>query len=155
MAGVRINKEAKERKFVLMPEGTQVIKVTKVEVKPKGKPQVISIEAKNKDGVVITNRWDITKDMQESMFWLFYNTGCGLEEDADGFTNPDDMVGRYVLIDVVHRQGKPMVNEETGEVKPPRIFANFGYIHGNADGFDGEEPSESDDVDDDDGYELD
>lgn len=140
MARFKVSDKAKERKpFMLMPEGTQIIKVTKVEVKPKGNPKFILIEAVNSDGVSIRNRWDVTKEVQESMFWMFYNLGCGLDVDEEGYTDPDAMLGRFVEIVVKHTvlPATTVVDELTGEERelPERTFANFARINGNVSGF--------------------
>lgn len=152
---VKVSKDAKERKtFQLMPEGRQIIRVTKAGQKPTKRPQFVEIEAVNKDGITIKNRWDLKSDIQEYLFWLFYNTGCGLEEDENGECSVEDMVGRYAVITVTHNvsRDREVVDDDTGEVKilKGRTFANFGFIEGNAAGFDNNDAAVDSNKDDDD-----
>lgn len=160
MARVQISKDAREKKaFVLMPAGRQVIKVTSVEMMPKGNPKNISIRAENADGIEIRNKWNIANDKQEAMFWLFYNLGCGLDADDEGFVDPMAMKGRFAEIEVTHTVLEARVNEETGKEMPERTFANFGRINGNVSGFDGgsaeSEDEDTIEFDDDDDVEFD
>lgn len=142
MARLKISKEAQSFKgFSLMEEGEQIIEVTEVSAKPAARPKIVSIKAKNEAGDEIRNRWDVSNPNQEKFFWMFYNKGCGLDTNEDGEVDPNDMLGCFANITVVHntQEARTVVDEDTGEVKefPARTFANFGYINGNEPGFAG------------------
>lgn len=135
--GVRISKEAKESGFILMREGANVLRIDKVEVTPKGNPHKVKIEAVNEHGEKYTPRFDLTKDIQEKIFWTFYNTGCGLDEDEDGFSDPYAMQGLFVDVDIKHDVKDPITIEEEDEdgniiekELPQRTFVNTGYVYG-------------------------
>lgn len=156
MAKIGISEKARTTGFSLMKEGRQILKVTHVEVKPRRNPKYVHVTCINEEGETIKNRWDITNEKQEPMFYLFYNLGCGLELE-DGFADTDAMRGCFIDITIKHvtLDGDTVVDEETGEEteRPSRTFANFGYIHGSAVDFESNIPDvraveeEDDDID--------
>lgn len=139
--GIKVSKGAKEG-FRLMPEGATVLHITKVEMIPKGRPHKVKVQTVNEDDIKFQNTWDLDNEMQERMFWTFYNTGCGLDEDDEGYSNPMDMQDMYVDVDMKHvvKEKQTIIEEdedgcEIEKTLPERTFVNLGYIYGPVDSF--------------------
>lgn len=108
--------------FTLVPEGERVLEITKAECTPSGKPDKMTVTFKDTDGGLLTNRY--TFDNDKSLFAMGKLLETALSfEDGDEFdtkTDPQRLVGKKLLCEVVHTQGtKP---NENGELP---TFANL------------------------------
>lgn len=130
--------------FTVIPEGTYVFKIEKVEYKEKfGK---LNITMKTKDGKKHIERFSLLTDNGEpneganNAFSYFAKTVMNNMDLAD--IDPDDLVGRYIRSEVTHRRvpKKKDGKEIEGQYA---TFASLGDKEP-ADGFDGEdiEPEE-------------
>ena len=108
--------------FTLVPEGERVLEITKAECTPSGKPDKMTVTFKDTDGGLLTNRY--TFDNDKSLFAMGKLLETALSfEDGDEFdtkTDPQRLVGKKLLCEVVHTQGtKP---NDKGELP---TFANI------------------------------
>lgn len=108
--------------FKLVEEGERVLEITKAECTPSGKPDKMTVTFKDADGGLLTNRY--TFDNDKSLFAMGKLLETALSfEDGDEFdtkTDPQRLVGKKLLCEVVHTQGtKP---NENGELP---TFANL------------------------------
>lgn len=108
--------------FKLVKEGERVLEITKAECTPSGKPDKMTVTFKDTDGGLLTNRY--TFDNDKSLFAMGKLLETALSfEDGDEFdtkTDPQRLVGKKLLCEVVHTQGtKP---NENGELP---TFANL------------------------------
>lgn len=108
--------------FKLVEEGERVLEITKAECTPSGKPDKMTVTFKDTDGGLLTNRY--TFDNDKSLFAMGKLLETALSfEDGDEFdtkTDPQRLVGKKLLCEVVHTQGtKP---NENGELP---TFANL------------------------------
>lgn len=134
--------------FKIVPEGERVLKITKAECTPSGKPNKMKVTFQDTDGGFINSQYNFDND--KSLFAMGKMLETALQfEDGDEFdtkTDPAKLVGKVLLCEVVHTQGtKPndegelptfanikktisLVEETTGEVKasesPRNIIAD-------------------------------
>lgn len=108
--------------FTLVPEGERVLEITKAECTPSGKPDKMKVTFKDSEGGFINSQYNF--DNNTSLFAMGKMLETALEfEDGDEFdtkTDPQRLVGKKLLCEVVHTQGtKP---NENGELP---TFANL------------------------------
>lgn len=108
--------------FTIVPEGERVLEITKAECKPSGKPTNMKVTFKDIEGGFINSQYNFDND--KSLFAMGKMLETALEfEDGDEFdtkTDPERLVGKKLLCEVVHTQGtKP---NENGELP---TFANI------------------------------
>lgn len=108
--------------FKIVPEGERVLKITKAECKPSGKPNSLVVTFQDTEGGFINNRYNFDND--KSLFAMGKLLEVALSfEDGDEFDTKSDterLVGKTILCEVVHTQGnKP---NENGELP---TFANI------------------------------
>ena len=70
--------------FEPVPEGEQILEITKAEAKPSGKPNTMHISFKDKEGRLINNRYDFTNPGGLVAFGLLCRTALGMK-DSDEF----------------------------------------------------------------------
>lgn len=108
--------------FKLVEEGERVLKITKAECKPSGKPNSLVVTFQDTEGGFINNRYNFDNDKSLFALGKLLEVALGFE-DGDEFDTKSDterLVGKTILCEVVHTQGnKP---NENGELP---TFANI------------------------------
>jgi hypothetical protein len=108
--------------FKLVEEGERVLKITKAEVRPSGKPNSLVVTFQDTEGGFINNRYNFDNDKSLFAMGKLLEVALGFE-DGDEFDTKSDterLVGKTILCEVVHTQGnKP---NENGELP---TFANI------------------------------
>ena len=108
--------------FKLVEEGERVLKITKAECTPSGKPNKLKVTFQDKDGGFINNQYNFDNDKSLFALGKLLEVALGFE-DGDEFDTKSDterLVGKTILCEVVHTQGnKP---NENGELP---TFANI------------------------------
>ena len=127
----------------LVEEGERVLKITKAECTPSGKPNKLKVTFQDKDGGFINNQYNFDNDKSLFALGKLLEVALGFE-DGDEFdtkTDVERLVGKTILCEVVHTQGsKPNENgefptfanikrtislvEETGDISPRNAIAN-------------------------------
>lgn len=111
--------------FEPVPEGEQILEITKAEAKPSGKPNTMHISFKDKEGRLINNRYDFTNPGGLVAFGLLCRTALGMK-DSDEFDTVLDtpkFVGKKLLCEIVHNEGTQP--REDGTLP---IFANIKKV---------------------------
>lgn len=132
--------------FKLCPEGERVLKITKAECTPSGKPDKLKVTFQDSEGGFVNSKYDFSNDKSLWAMGMMLSKALGLE-DGDEFDTKTDtpkLVGKKLLCEVVHTEGtKPnddgelpifanikkviaLVNDDTGEVEesPRNMIAN-------------------------------
>lgn len=132
--------------FKLCPEGERVLKITKAECTPSGKPDKLKVTFQDSEGGFVNSKYDFSNDKSLWTMGMMLSKALGLE-DGDEFDTKTDtpkLVGKKLLCEVVHTEGtKPnddgelpifanikkviaLVNDDTGEVEesPRNMIAN-------------------------------
>lgn len=132
--------------FKLCPEGERVLKITKAECTPSGKPDKLKVTFQDSEGGFVNSKYDFTNDKSVWAMGMMLSKALGLE-DGDEFDTKTDtpkLVGKKLLCEVIHTEGtKPnddgelpifanikkviaLVNDDTGEVEesPRNMIAN-------------------------------
>ena len=129
MAQVNISK--RPQGFRLMPEGQNVLKITKAEGTPRTNVTNVEVSFVDAEGITLKNRYDLTIDGGYAAFYYLATIGC--EFDADTI-DINDMVGRYVTVEIVHNEGsRPLAD---GRIP---VFANIKTVTGPGAPFDEDE----------------
>lgn len=121
--------------FKLVEEGERVLKITKAEAKPSGKPTSLVITFQDVDGGFINSRYNFDNDKAIWAMSKLCEIALGLE-DGDEFDTKTDtarLVGKELLCEVVHTQGTKPNND--GELP---TFANVKKVISLADTSTGE-----------------
>lgn len=127
--------------FKLVEEGERVLKITKAECSPSGKPDKLKVTFQDvKDGGTINSQYNFNNSGAVFAMSKLAEVALGLE-DGDEFDTKTDtarLVDKELLCEVVHTQGtKPnndgelptfanvkkvisLANSSTGEVESPR-----------------------------------
>lgn len=132
--------------FKLCPEGERVLKITKAECTPSGKPDKLKVTFQDSEGGFVNSKYDFSNDKSLWAMGMMLSKALGLE-DGDEFDTKTDtpkLVGKKLLCEVIHTEGtKPnddgelpifanikkviaLVNDDTGEVEesPRNMIAN-------------------------------
>lgn len=132
--------------FKLCPEGERVLKITKAECTPSGKPDKLKVTFQDSEGGFVNSKYDFSNDKSLWAMGMMLSKALGLE-DGDEFDTKTDtpkLIGKKLLCEVVHTEGtKPnddgelpifanikkviaLVNDDTGEVEesPRNMIAN-------------------------------
>lgn len=101
--------------FKLVEEGDRVLKITKAEAKPSGKPTSLVITFQDTEGGLITSRYNF--DNATALWAMGKLVEVALNfKDGDEFDTKEDtprLVGKELLCEVVHTKGnKPNDNGE-------------------------------------------
>lgn len=134
----KVNFGKKPEGFRLMPEGEQTLKITKVAGLPRANVTNVDVEFVNADGIKLKNKYDLTTDGGYAAFYYLVQNGCGI--DLDGEFDIDTLVGKYVLVEIVHREGSRP--REDGTVA---VFANIKATVGVGEPFSEDDADEWDD----------
>ena len=101
--------------FKLVEEGERVLKITKAEAKPSGKPTSLVVTFQDIDGGMITSRYSFENSGAVWAMSKLCEIALGLK-DGDEFDTKEDtprLVGQELLCEVVHTKGtKPNDNGE-------------------------------------------
>ncbi|UQS82587.1 hypothetical protein MOO45_02765 [Bombilactobacillus folatiphilus] len=135
----------------LIPEGHYVFKVDDVDDSKYEDFGKITINLITKDGKKFSERFTLLKadgklNEGAQKAWSFW-VGIILNQWGAGESDTDDLIGKYLEADVVHKESD-QINEKTGKAY---VNANLENIK-SADGFDGaedEKPMVDSDEDDD------
>lgn len=109
--------------FTLVPEGERVLTITKAECTPSGKPNKMKVTFQDTDGGFINTQYNFDNDTSVWVMGKMLEIALGME-DGDEFdtkTDPERLIGKKLLCEVVHTKGTKL-NEETGEYP---TFANI------------------------------
>lgn len=113
-----VNFGKKPQGFRLMDEGNQTLLITEIKGLPRANVTNVEVKFINEDGIKLTNKYDLTNDGGYGAFYYLVQNGCGIE--LDGEFDIDTLVGKYVEVEIVHKEGtRP---REDGSMA---IFANI------------------------------
>lgn len=122
--------------FKLVEEGEKVLKITKAECTPSGKPDKLKVTFQDvKDGGMINSQYSFNNSGAVFAMSKLAEVALGLE-DGDEFDTKTDtarLVGKELLCEVVHTQGTKPNND--GELP---TFANVKKVISLADTSTGE-----------------
>ena len=122
--------------FKLVEEGERVLKITKAECTPSGKPDKLKVTFQDvKDGGMINSQYSFNNSGAVFAMSKLAEVALGLE-DGDEFDTKTDtarLVGKELLCEVVHTQGTKPNND--GELP---TFANVKKVISLADTSTGE-----------------
>lgn len=111
--------------FTLVPEGERVLKITKAECTPSGKPNKLKVTLTDTDGGIINSQYSFDNDKALFAMGKLLEVALGFD-DGDEFdtkTDCEKLVGKVLVGEVVHTEGtKP---NENGELP---IFANLKRV---------------------------
>lgn len=111
--------------FKLVEEGERVLKITKAEAKPSGKPTSLVITFQDTEGGLITSRYNF--DNTTALWAMGKLVEVALNfKDGDEFDTKEDtprLVGKELLCEVVHTKGTKPNND--GELP---TFANVKKV---------------------------
>lgn len=111
--------------FKLCPEGERVLKITKAECTPSGKPDKLKVTFQDSEGGFVNSKYDFSNDKSLWAMGMMLSKALGLE-DGDEFDTKTDtpkLVGKKLLCEVIHTEGtKP---NDDGELP---IFANIKKV---------------------------
>ena len=110
--------DRKPQGFRTMPEGEQVLRIESVLGLPRANVTNVEIVFKNEEGITLKNKYDLTSDGGYAAFYYLVSKGCGIE--LDGEFDIDELVGRFVEVEIVHKEGTKLREDGTYPV-----FANI------------------------------
>lgn len=88
--------------YIKVPEGEQVLTITRAEAKPAGKPQFIEIDYKGTNGGVVKSNYSLTDEKGVAIFSILVDKVLGARESF----NTDDLgqlLGKSVVAEIVHK----------------------------------------------------
>ena len=90
-----------------IPEGEQVLEITKAECKPSGKPTCCSVTFKDGKGRMVTNKYDFNNPTGLTIFAILCRHALGMQdmEEFDTAIDTPKLVGKKVVCEIVHNQG--------------------------------------------------
>ena len=108
-----------------IPEGEQVLEITKAECKPSGKPTGCSVTFKDGKGRMLTNKYDFNNPTGLTIFAILCRHALGMQdmEEFDTAIDTPKLVGKKVVCEIVHNQGTQPREDGTYP-----IFANIKKI---------------------------
>ena len=108
--------------FVLVPEGTRMLTITKAECRPSGRPSYMNITLQDSEGGFINNRFNFDNDKSLFAMGKFLEVVLGFKDgdEFDTAKHPKQLVGKKVLCDVKHTKGTKL--NDNGEYP---TFANL------------------------------
>lgn len=111
--------------FTLVPEGERVLKITKAECTPSGKPSRLKLTFQDTDGGIINSQYSFDNDKALFAMGKLLEVVLGFD-DGDEFDTKTDcerLINKIIIGEVVHTEGtKP---NENGELP---IFANLKKV---------------------------
>lgn len=95
------------RSFEPIDEGERILKITKAECKPSGKPQKAEITfTEVSTGKTLQNRYDFNNQYGLMAFGFLCRTALSIPDMGEFETNDiDKLVGKVVKCEIVHTQG--------------------------------------------------
>ena len=122
--------------FKLVEEGERVLKITKAEAKPSGKPTSLVVTFQDIDGGIITSRYSFENSGAVWAMSKLCEIALGLKDgdEFDTSTDTQKLIGKELICEVAHSKGTKandkgefptfanvkkvisLVNESTGEV---------------------------------------
>lgn len=110
--------------YTPIPEGEQLLEITKAVVTPSGKPTKAEITFKDSEGRLLTSRYDFNVNGALMAFGFLCRIVFSLE-DMDEFDTNDigKMVGKKVICEIVHTEGTQ--EREDGTLP---VFANIKKV---------------------------
>lgn len=122
--------------FKLVEEGKRVLKITKAEAKPSGKPTSLVVTFQDIDGGIITSRYSFENSGAVWAMSKLCEIALGLKDgdEFDTSTDTQKLIGKELICEVSHSKGTKandkgefptfanvkkvisLVNENTGEV---------------------------------------
>ena len=110
--------DRKPQGFRLMPDGEQNLLIQKVEGLPRDDVKLVKVKFVNEEGITLENKYDLTSDGGYAAFYYLVTNGVGVE--LDGEFDIDNLEGKYVLVEIVHKEGTKQREDGTFPV-----FANI------------------------------
>lgn len=96
--------------FKVVPEGDQLLTVTKVELVPKGRPIQVNFEYVNADGIVLKERLQFTNEVAVDILGKRCDIALGGAVEAGTSIEenqlPDMFMGKTFLALIKHNEGK-------------------------------------------------
>lgn len=108
-----------------IPEGEQVLEITKAECKPSGKPTGCSVTFKDAKGRMLTNKYDFNNPTGLTIFAILCRYALDIQdmEEFDTIIDTPKLVGKKIVCEIVHNQGTQAREDGTYP-----IFANIKKI---------------------------
>jgi hypothetical protein len=121
----KVTGKGKPQGFRLMDEGEQVLHIESVTGLPRAKVTNVEVAFRNEDGIPLKNKYDLTSDGGYAAFYFLVLNGLGVDLDEGDEFDIDDLNDKYVLAEIVHKDGsKP---RDDGTVA---VFANIRKVLG-------------------------
>jgi hypothetical protein len=118
-----VNFGSKPKGFRLMPEGERTLLITKIEGIPRAKITNVKAEFVDAEGITLKNSYNLTIDGGYAAFYYLVTNGLGVELDGD--FDIDQLQGKFVEVNIVHKDGTKAREDGTFPV-----FANIGSTLG-------------------------
>lgn len=118
-----VNFDRKPEGFRLLPEGVHDLMIGAVTATPRAKVQNVEVEFFDKDGLKLVSRYNLDNKYGYAAFYRLVETGCGFV--LDGEFDIDNIIGKYVNVEVIHKDGT--TPREDGTL--PK-FVNIKYVNG-------------------------
>lgn len=112
-----------------VPEGEQVLEITKAECKPSGKPTGCAVTFKDDKGRIINNTYDFNKPVGLTIFAILCRHALDMQDmdEFDTDTDTQKLVGKKLICEISHSQGSQQREDGTFAT-----FANIKKIIGKA-----------------------
>lgn len=91
--------------FRLMPEGPRVLHVESVSGVPRTKVSKVEVKFRDKDGIPLINKYDLNNDGGYAAFYFLVKNGLGIDLNEGDAFDLDDLVGEYIEVEIVHKEG--------------------------------------------------
>lgn len=110
--------------FKLVPEGERVLEITSAELKPRDIPNKMIIKYKDSDGGTMQSTYNFDNEIQVKSMSYVVSAAFNLQDGDDFDTRRvNELVGKKLLCEVVHSEGKTVGNDG----KLP-VFANIKRV---------------------------
>ena len=136
--------------WTMIPEGRHVLHITKVQGLPRANVTSVTMEMHNAEGLGFggkyPQKYDLTTDGGYAAFYFLVKNGLGIDLNEGDAFNLDDLEGKFVEVDIVHKDGKKPREDGTFPV-----FANIAATVGPGEPFEveGDDSTPVDDADED------
>lgn len=140
MATVNFNRKPESNGFRLLPEGDQNLRITAIEGIPRANVTQVTVDFVSEDGIKFKNRYDLTNEFGYNAFYYLVNNGCGF--DLDGEFDINACVGKFVVLNIVHKKGTKEREDGTFPT-----FVNVKYVVGAGEPFGDADVVADDDTD--------
>jgi len=125
--------KGKPKGFRMLDEGTHNLKIVEVIGLPRANVTNVEVKFVSEDGINLKNKYDLTSDGGWAAFYFLVLNGLGVDLNEGDSFDIDDLAGKFVEVEIVHKEGKQP--RADGSVA---VFANIAATVGQGTAF-GEE----------------